>query len=83
MSYVDPGVNTAVKVVTVTIAAGNSSGLAAHGMGAAPTPGRPNPDRIEGINSIASADATNVTVTLDVSQMVDLVFKVPCHLGLG
>lgn len=83
VSYVDPAANVAVKTVSVTVLANAISGAAAHGMAGTPTPGRPNPNRFEGGGAFATADAVDVTVTLDNSQAVDIVFQVPLFLGLS
>lgn len=71
------GVET--KTVTVTVTAGNTSGSVAHGLGFIPKVSRPNPDNAYGSAAYASADGTNVTVTLTDSQPVDVVFQV--HLS--
>ena len=68
------------KRVQITLAAGAVAASTAHGLGSVPVPGRPNPSRMEGVNSWATADAANVTVNLDVGQVVAIDFDIPLFL---
>ena len=75
----DAGTNEVVSLfgyVDVTVLAGATTGSAAHGFGATPRPGNPNPNRDEGYNARASADATNITVTLDAPVSATTIFRV-------
>lgn len=65
-------------IVSVTINANGTNGSAAHGMGRTPKVGRPNPSVDEGYNARASADNTNVTVTLDAPVSQNTTFTVVC-----
>lgn len=69
---------TAPLTYTVTVLNGATSGNTAHGLGRTPTIiSRPNPDSLDGLNSYASADGTNITVTTDAPVSQDVNFQVP------
>lgn len=75
------GSSNKYRTVTVTVLATATSGSAAHNMGTTPIVfGRPNPNQNDGLNSYASADATNVTVTCATAVTTDTIFTVA--LGL-
>lgn len=65
-------------VVSISVAANATTGSAAHGMGLTPKVGNPNPSVDEGYNVRASADGTNVTVTLDAPVSQATTFTVVC-----
>lgn len=69
---------TTPLIYSVTVANGATSGTTAHGLGRTPTIiGRPNPNKLDGLNSYASADGTNITVTTDAPVSSDTVYRVP------
>lgn len=64
-----------IKRVSVTVSANGTTGSTAHGMGKIPKIiGRPNPNQLDGLDSIGSADITNVTVTCNAAVTTDTVF---------
>lgn len=64
-----------IKRVSVTVSANGTTGSTAHGMGKIPKIiGRPNPNQLDGLDSIGSTDATNVTVTCNSAVTTDTVF---------
>lgn len=72
------------RTVTVTVLGTATSGSAAHNMGTTPIVfGRPNPNQNDGLNSYASADATNVTVTCATAVTTDTIFTVTVGLPLA
>lgn len=64
-----------IKRVSVTVSANGTTGSTAHGMGKIPKIiGRPNPNQLDGLDSIGTVDGTNVTVTTNASVSTDTVF---------
>lgn len=64
-----------IKRVSVTVPANNTTGSTAHNMGKTPNIiGRPNPNQLDGLDSIGTADGTNVNVTTNASVTTDTVF---------
>ncbi len=61
--------------VTVTVTAGNTTASSAHNMGKTPTIiGRPNPNKLDGLDSYGSADDTNITITCQSPVSTDTIF---------
>ena len=74
ISVIRPGVPT---IVQVTVLTGQLTGSTPHWLGSTPMiVGRPDPSDPAGNGADASVDATNVTVTLDIAQALDITFSV-------
>lgn len=64
-----------IKRLTVTLTANNSTASTAHNMGKTPNIlGRPNPDKLDGLDSYGSADGTNITITCNAPVSSDTIF---------
>ncbi len=67
----------AIKYAYVTILENSSFGSVAHGIGIAPLIiGRPNPDKLDGLNSIGYADDIDIFVSCDSPVSSDTIFTV-------
>ena len=65
------------RTVSVTVTANGTTGSAAHNMGKTPKLiGRPNPNQLDGLDSISSVDATDVTVTCYAPVTTQTIFTV-------